>query len=75
MNDQLAQSAVEGTTPLRCSNPVCDTTEGVQMESARTAYHWDGKGDNPNAPIPYCRPCADDHHAYWDDQWANVSSY
>lgn len=47
---------------LRCQR--CDTTEGVQLEDSRTAYVND-----PNAPVPLCRACAKDHHAYWDELW------
>lgn len=25
---------------------------------------------DPNAPIPLCPGCAEDHHKYWDDTWA-----
>ena len=25
---------------------------------------------DPNAPFPLCRPCAAEHHANWDAQWA-----
>ena len=51
---------------------VCERKDGVQLESSRTAYHWEGALDdpnNPNAPILLCRDCARDHHAYWDDMW------
>lgn len=26
---------------------------------------------DPNAPVPLCRPCAKDHHEYWDEMWGN----
>lgn len=55
----------------------CGSTEGVKMEPSRTMYHWEGKWDdpkNPNAERPYCRPCAEEHHAYWDDMWAEYNS-
>lgn len=26
---------------------------------------------DPNAPIPLCRPCAAEHHAEWDERWAD----
>lgn len=62
------------TERLKCAHPNCTATEGVQMESARTAYHWDGKGENPNADIPLCREHAAEHHAYWDEMWAGYYS-
>lgn len=57
-------------TKLKCK--YCGSEEGVCLESARTAYHWDGKGEDPNAPVPLCRPCAKEHHDHWDDMWSNV---
>ncbi len=52
----------------------CDSTVGVQMESARTVYHFEGEVgsvDDPNRPIPLCRGCARNHHDYWDSMWAD----
>lgn len=51
----------------------CDTTEGVKMHSSRTNYGWDGKGKDPNAPVPLCDPCAKIHHENWDDLWLEVN--
>jgi len=48
-------------------------TAGVEMESSRTMYPWDGPEDdpdNPNRPIALCRECAKDHHQHWDAMWA-----
>lgn len=47
----------------------CRAWWGVRWESSRTAYHWDGKGKNPNADVPLCRICAKEHHEYWTDMW------
>jgi len=52
----------------------CFTIRGVRMESARTMYHWEGIGANPNADIPYCRRCAVDHHEYWDAEWEEYNA-
>lgn len=77
---------------MRCK--WCDSEEGVELESARTAYaripaievipeeekallsdsmrrYFEKKMvDNPsNAPVPLCRPCAKEHHEYWDGMW------
>lgn len=57
---------------MKCDH--CDSTEGVEMESSRTAYHYTGEpgsADDPNKPVPLCPPCADDHHSYWDSLWDN----
>ena len=48
---------------------------GVQEESPRTIYFWEGEGPNPNRPPWLCRPCALEHHAFWDDMWSNVPGY
>jgi hypothetical protein len=50
-----------------CSH--CGSKIGVEKESSRTMYHWDGKGQDPNADILFCRPCASFHHDYWDEMW------
>lgn len=54
----------------------CKGTVGVEMESSRTAYHFEGEvgspGD-PNRPIPLCRACAEDHHRHWD-VWAEYQA-
>lgn len=55
----------------------CSATSGVEMESSRTAYHFDGpidSPDNPNRPIPLCRLCAKEHHEYWTGMWADYQS-
>jgi len=62
-----------GSTDKPCCH--CGSTVEVLLESSRTAYCWDGKGKDPNAPMPLCRECAKEHHAYWDDMWSNVSHY
>lgn len=39
----------------------CGSTDGVEMESSRTCYPFEGDADdpaNPNRPVPLCRPCA-----------------
>lgn len=51
----------------------CYGTEGVEMESSRTQYHFKGEiggPDDPNRPIPLCRECAEEHHQHWNDMWA-----
>jgi hypothetical protein len=42
------------------------------MEDSRAFYPFTGKIgdlDDPNHPIPLCRPCAARHHAHWDEMW------
>lgn len=50
----------------------CGEREGVAFESSRTMYDWDGVGVDPNRPIKFCRSCAADHHAYWDERWQSL---
>lgn len=56
-----------------CEVDGCGETEGVQLEPSRTAYHWDGKGEDPNRPVALCRPCAEAHHEHWDEMWRMVN--
>lgn len=37
-----------------------------------TAYHWDGKGLNPNGRYLVCKPCGEAADDHWRDMWANV---
>jgi hypothetical protein len=41
----------------------------VRLHNSRTAYAWDGIGENPNADVLLCAECADAYNAYWDDMW------
>jgi len=47
----------------------CNSMKDVRLESSRTACAWDGVGEDPNADVPLCRPCAEEHHYWWDAQW------
>jgi hypothetical protein len=64
--------ALKGITDAPYEGPyclACAITEGVEMESSRTRYPHGPNGENPNADIPLCRKCAEDHHSYWDEEW------
>jgi len=64
----------------------CGKSEGVELEDSRTMYappvlnYWDRvlldgeEPPDPNAPIPLCRDCAVEHHANWDERWADYYS-
>ena len=41
----------------------------VRLEPSMTQYHWDGKGENPNAPSLLCRPCAEEYREHWTEMW------
>jgi hypothetical protein len=57
----------------------CGAAEGIQLEDARTEYaqpepdffdHLIGEPPpDPNAPVPLCRACAEEHHEFWDAMW------
>ena len=62
------RASLRKDVPLACCN--CGITGGaVTLHSSRTAYSWDGKGEDPNRPFPLCDACAEEHHAHWDDMW------
>ena len=42
---------------------------GARKVGAMTAYHWDGKGEDPNRPLWLCEECADEYVSYWQDRW------
>jgi len=48
----------------------CGSREDVRYEAARTQYEPTEDDPEPNADIPFCRPCAADHHEHWDGMWA-----
>ena len=52
----------------------CGSREGVKLEGARTAYCETEENPDPNADIPFCRPCAEEHHDHWDEMWAEYNS-
>jgi hypothetical protein len=52
---------------VRCEH--CGGANEVQEHHARTAYSWDGVGENPNAPLALCASCAEAHHERWDAMW------
>ena len=62
------------TRPRLCEGPCGWTVRGVALESGRTSYPWDGVGTDPNRPVWLCRPCAAEHHEYWDERWSEYNS-
>ncbi len=59
---------------IPCVHPGCQSGTEVRWESSRTMYHWDGTGEDPNAPLALCRECAEEHHLNWDYTWAEYYS-
>ena len=47
----------------------CGSREQVTLEDARTQYCETEENPDPNADIPYCRSCAEEHHEHWDEMW------
>jgi hypothetical protein len=69
--DTIDRKFRQTAPPMVCV--CCLSTEGVALEPSRTAYHFEGERgspDDPNRPVPLCRPCAEEYHAYWDERWA-----
>jgi len=71
------QVASENMERRRCEGAKgpCDISgPTVQLESSRTMYHWDGKGEDPNRDVWLCPDCAKEHHDYWDEMWSYANS-
>lgn len=69
----VRQSCQSSPAPPHLECLACGLTEGVEMESSRTCYHYEGEiggPDDPNRPFPLCRPCAEEHHMNWNHTWA-----
>lgn len=74
--DHLIDSGYYDITPekekelesLSCMR--CDTPEGVEMRPSYTAYHWNGEGKDPNADVPLCPVCFEEHREYWNEMWS-----
>lgn len=55
----------------------CGSLVGVMDESSRTSYHVEGIEGRENTPVDpnrsvrLCRGCAQDHHDYWSERWAD----
>lgn len=56
----------------RCQH--CGSSEGVAVQRAMTAYHWDGTGSDPNADSYLCRPCAEEYVSTWNERWSEYHS-
>lgn len=55
---------------MKCAH--CGSIDGVELESSRTAYPFEGQigsEADPNKPVLLCRPCAVEHHKRWDEMW------
>lgn len=48
----------------------CGTIRKVKLENSCTVYPWDGQGPDPNAPVPLCPVCADEHYEHWAEMWS-----
>lgn len=59
--------------PCACCHRTPDQVE-VKYRCSRTSYEWDGSGENPNACIPLCEPCAEEYKEQMDSQWSDYYS-
>lgn len=56
----------------------CDGEDGpcksmeAKERKCRTAYHWDGNGENPNRAPMLCNECAKSYDEYWNEMWAQA---
>ena len=55
--------------------PFCQGVSGqcydirVSEIGCKTAYDWNGKGEDPNRNPVLCESCADEYNEHWDDMW------
>lgn len=47
----------------------CGTGQVLWSTPAMTRYHWDGTGDDPNAPKHLCPECSEEHIEHWTAMW------
>ena len=73
-DEDLKQTAQKYKLELHCE--YCKSQKNIKFESARTNSFWEGDIDspeNPNRPLLFCRYCAEEHHAFWDDMLSTYS--
>ena len=49
----------------------CESMKAKERQ-CRTAYHWDGTGQNPNRTPMLCDECAKAYEEYWNEMWAQA---
>jgi len=58
-----------------CQCPINSSFHRVEvMYWPRTAYHWEGKGIDPNGPMICCKDMAEECAQYWDNMWSEYYS-
>jgi hypothetical protein len=77
-NNELPDVSLSGTLlaidePANCPCANCGATEGVSWSPSNTNYSWDGKGQDPNAPVALCPDCRLKHDEYWTEQWKEIN--
>jgi len=56
--------------PMKCqgfAGPCSADT--AEYRPCMTAYHWDGKGENPNPDPILCAECHSEYVRYWQERW------
>lgn len=55
----------------RCEGHRQACPDGVVLwlTPARTAYDWDGQGEDPNRPRLLCLRCSDEYTEDWQERW------
>lgn len=47
----------------------CDRQTQLVLTASMTCYHWEGEGEDPNAPFYACESCGDEYTQMMNDQW------
>lgn len=45
------------------------SSDDVKVRHAMTAYHWDGKGEDPNRDMMQCDDCWEAYRQHWQGMW------
>lgn len=51
-----------------------DSLVDLKWRMSRTAYEWDGEGENPNRCLALCDECAIEYNEQMDQQWSDYFS-
>lgn len=57
-----------------CSNGLDDCKGEIKSRRALTAYHWNGKGIDPNRNLILCEDHYEMYAEYWEQRWDDLNN-